>query len=519
MKRRIFTLAVILAMAASLPLFAGGRQSSGGSTGGQSSTGVDTSQLVTLRMFSISDAPLDQGMQRTWKADFDKMTREKLNAVVEINYAAGNDYANNYRLAMASGIPYDMVHAASGWLQYQDNALKGAYMDLTDLIPRHVPELWDLVGQARWDGVKVNGKIYGVPSIARGYAEPSFWYREDLRLKYNLPEITNMETIERYLQAIKNNEPSLLPSDDYQAQVYGTMWIYQTPYQIIDEQNDRHSNFVLDPKNPRVVLSTLETPEYLPFMHVMKRWQNAGFWPSSVLSSNDWGVFSVNNGKAAASFNGQLTNYSYMVPQTEKEHPGWKMNYFNYGLGNPNSVITGGSSAGTMMSVMRNARNADRALYFALLMHKDQELWRMANYGYEGVHYQITNGKLDTSIQKNPVTDRFNYFAGGIWGDQNFQLDDIADWDQRPKFDEQLIARSKNILDGFVLDLSPIAAEYTAVGQLRMELGFPLQAGLVSDVDAAYRTFRQRSLDAGLETCRKEIERQINAFLDSRGYK
>jgi putative aldouronate transport system substrate-binding protein len=515
MKRRVFILAVVLTLAVSGQMFArGGSQPDGGA-----STGVDASQFVTLKLFSISDAPLDQNMARTWKADFDKMTREKLNVVVETNYAAGNDYANNYTLAMASGEPYDMVHSASGWLQYQSNALKGAYMDLTDLIPRHVPELWDMVGQARWDGVKVNGKIYGVPSLRKTYAEPSFYYREDLRLKYNLPEITNMDSIEKYLQAIKANEPSLLPSDDYQAQVYGTMWIYQTPYQIIDEQNDRHSNFVLNPQNPRVVLSTIETPEYLPFMHTMKRWQNAGFWPTSVLSSTDWGVFSVNNGKAAASFNGQLTNYSYMVPQTEKEHPGWKMNYFCYGLGNPNSVITGGTSAGAMMSVMRNARHADRALYFALMMHKDQELWRMANYGYEGMHYKITNGKLDSSILKNPITDRFNYFPGTIWDDQNFHLDDIADWDQRPRFDQQLIARSKNILDGFVLDLSPIEAEYTAISQLRIELGFPLQAGLVNDVDAAYNTFRQRSLAAGLEKCRREIERQINAFLDSRGYK
>jgi putative aldouronate transport system substrate-binding protein len=171
------------------------------------------------------------------------------------------------------------------------------------------------------------------------------------------------------------------------------------------------------------------------------------------------------------------------------------------------------------MSVMRNAKNPERALLFAYLMHTDEQLYRMAGYGIEGQHYRIVNGKLDTSILKDPVNDRFNYFPGGIWGDQNFNLADVDDWVQKASYDERFVARSKNILDGFVLDISPIEAEYTAVGQVRIELGFPLQAGLVNDVDAAYRTFRERSLAAGLEKCRVEIERQVNAFLDSIGYK
>ncbi|MDR1530903.1 MAG: extracellular solute-binding protein [Clostridiales bacterium] len=488
-----------------------------GGTAAEEVSGVDTSEFVTLKMFSISDAPNNQEMADAYYPILNEMTRQKLNAVIDITYAAGNDYANNYALALASGDPYDLLHAASGWLSFESNALKGAFYDLTDMIPKFAPTLWDIVGEDRWEAVKINGKIYGVPSTYNSYAEPSFYYREDLRKKYNCPEIVDLETIGIFLQAIKDNEPELLPSDDYQAQVYGTSFIYNTPYQIVDSQNDRHSNFVINPDDPRKVLSTLETPEYLPFMKLMKEWQGKGYWPSSVLSSTDWGVFSVNNGKAAASFNGQMTNYAYMVPQTEQEHPGWEMNYFVYGLGNPDSVIAGGSARGQMMACSRNAANPERALMFAELMHTDEELFRLTNYGIEGTHYQITDGKLDRTILTDPVTQRFNYFAGSIWDDSVFHLDAIDDWSRRPEFDRQLNERRRNILDGFVLDLSPIEAEYTAVGQLRIELGFPLQAGLVADVDAAYEEFKQRSLDTGLETCRLEIERQINAFLDSKG--
>ena len=74
-----------------------------------------------------------------------------------------------------------------------------------------------------------------------------------------------------------------------------------------------------------------------------------------------------------------------------------------------------------------------------------------------------------------------------------------------------------NLLAGFVFDQTPITAEYTAVNQIRMEYGYPLNVGIVDDVDSAYDDFVKRSKDAGLEKCREEVERQINAFFDANG--
>ncbi len=477
----------------------------------------DISEFVELRMFAIMDAPLNQDMANQYFETLNAMLEEKLNCRIKVDYASGNDYQNNYQLVMSSGDQYDLIHSAR-WLDYQNNAIKGAFMDLTELAPQYMPDYYATVGEDKWNGVKVNGKIYGVPKNRPMYAEPAFFYREDLRVKYGVPEITDLDSIGVYLQAIKDNEPGMLPSNDYQAQVYGTSFITTSKYQIVDNMNDRHSNFVIDPKNPGTVLATLNTPEYLPFMHRMKEWADAGYWSRSVLSSTDWGVFEVTNGVAAASFNGQFNNYAYLVPQTNGENEGWDMNYFMYSDANPDEAVITSDPTGDMLSITRNAANPERALMLIDLVHKDQELFNLMNYGIEGVHYANVNNTRDESILADPMTDRFNYFPGALFDDERLFMPLSNQWEKEAEMVARLNEREQpDVLGGFVLDITPVEAEYTALEQVRFELGLPLQAGLVDDVDAAYAEFKQRSEDAGLETIRLEIERQINEFLASKG--
>ena len=68
-----------------------------------------------------------------------------------------------------------------------------------------------------------------------------------------------------------------------------------------------------------------------------------------------------------------------------------------------------------------------------------------------------------------------------------------------------------------VLDTSLIDIEYTALNNVRIEYGYPLNVGAVEDVDAAYEDYVRRSKEAGLDLCREEVERQLNAFFDANG--
>lgn len=495
---------------------AGSTEINSGSSAETQTAAAGTGKEVSLKMFAIIDAPLNQRLADEYWPVLNEAVKNAVNATIDLTYASGNDYANNYQLALASGEKYDMIHAAS-WLNYTEHATKGAFMPLDDLLPVYAPHIWEEYAD-KWDAVRVNGKIYGIPSTGGDRSDPSFFYREDLRKKYNCPEIESLDDIETYLQAIKDNETELLPSDDSQAMVYGNAFIPLSKYQIVDTMGGRNSNFVIDPANPRKVLCTIELPEYKDFMYTMKKFSDQGFWPKDVLSKNDWGVYSVINGKAAASFVGQFWNYSYLIPQTEAEHPDWELRFVPYCTINPDTVLPEADPAGSLISISRNAANPERALMLIDYVHTHEDIWRLMNWGIEGVHYQITDGCYDDTILADPATDKFNYFPGVLFNDEAFQIPKVNEWEGKAALEEKMKAiEQPNLLAGFVFDQTPITAEYTAVNQIRMEYGYPLNVGIVDDVDSAYDDFVKRSKDAGLEKCREEVERQLNAFFDATG--
>ena len=471
---------------------------------------------VELKMYAIADAPNNTDLAKQYWDQLNARLKEELNCTIDYTYAAGNDYKNNYALAITSGEKYDLMQAAPGWLDYQSYAAKNAFMPLDDLLPQYAPYLWENIPETTWDAASVNGKIFAVPNMDTGVTACTFVYREDLRKKYNLPEIKSMDDIETYLQGIKDNEPGILPSDDYQCQVYGTSWIYNTPYVGIDEIHDRIFNFVYDPRDGRV-LSVIETPEYKDFMYKMKDWADRGFWSSSVLSSTNWGVMQVLNGAAAASFNEQLPGYNFHATQVEKEHgaEGWELGFYMYFEGNPDSVVSG-STTSNMTAVAATAENPERALMVLDYIQQHEDLWDFLAYGIEGVNYNKTpEGNIDTT--NIAEGSDFNYFPSNMISNKNFKKLKGNEWAEYNTMMEKINNKVvPDIFEGFVLDKSNFESEYTALYSVQSEYGYPLQAGLVKDVDKAYQEYLDKAKAAGLDKVRDEVEEQVNAWLASR---
>ncbi|MFF2091241.1 extracellular solute-binding protein [Paenibacillus sp. NPDC058174] len=471
---------------------------------------------VKLKMYAISDAPNNTDLSKQYWEKLNAVLKKELNTTIEFTYAAGNDYKNNYALAVASGEPYDLMQAAPGWLDYQSYAAKNAFLPLDELLPKYAPYLWSKVPKTTWDAASVNGKIYGVPGLDTGVTAPAFVYREDLRKKHNLPEIKSMADIETYLQGIKDNEPDIIPSDDYQSQVYGTSWIYTTPYIGIDEIHDRLYNFVYDPRNGEV-RSVIETPEFKEYMYKMKDWADRGFWSSSVLTSTNWGVSQVLNGVAAASFNEQLPGYNNHATQVKNEHSaeGWELNYFMYFEANPDSVLQG-STTSNMAAISTNAKNPERALMVLDYIQQHEELWDLITYGTEGVNYSLTSdGMIDTSKIADGAS--FNYFPSGMFGNANFKKRKSDAWEHYDTMMEKINKKVvPDIFEGFVLDKSSIETEYTALNDVNSQFGIPLEAGLLSDVDKAYDKYLEKAKAAGLDKVRTEVEKQVKAWLASK---
>ncbi len=491
---------------------------SNGQTSTPASEPVDEaiSERVELRLFAIDNSPNDEKLSEEFWEILNGILLDRLNCTIKYEYVEGNDPTGQYEMALASNQDYDLMHASAGF-NYTSVAARGAFMDITDLLPTYAPDLYNLVTPERWEEAKVNGRIYGVPNLGKLYTSHCFMYREDLRKKYNCEPITDLDTMGAYLQAIVDNEPGLIPTDDQAGPLFRRAFQYTNNYALLDNS----MNFVIDPTDPRKVLNAYEQPDYLEYLKLAKEWFDNGYWTSNVLSSKEWGVNSVINGKAAASFTQQFPWYAWHPNYIESNNPGWEIKYFQFISLSDDAFIAAKPATENMLAVAQNAKNPERALMVLNLIQTDEELWRLCTYGLEGKNYELTeDGKIDTT--KFGDDARFNYFPVDLITNANFELTPVDQWDEYDELYDVILDHAQDTypLNAFAPNTTgAIEPLYTAINQIRVEYAYPLQAGMIDDVEAGYEDLIKRLNDAGIEEVRLELERQVNEYLDNIGYK
>src|SRR5690606_15608855 len=100
----------------------------------------------------LGDAPKDLPMINE---EINKLALRDLNCTVKFNLLNWSDYMQRYNLLLSSGQPIDLIFTAE-WLNYNQFAKKGAFMELDEIITANAPELYKFVPEDYWNGVKVN---------------------------------------------------------------------------------------------------------------------------------------------------------------------------------------------------------------------------------------------------------------------------------------------------------------------------------------------------------------------------
>jgi putative aldouronate transport system substrate-binding protein len=108
---------------------------------------------------------------------------------------------------------------------------------------------------------------------------------------------------------------------------------------------------------------------------------------------------------------------------------------------------------------------------------------------------------------------------GWAWRNPEFMLFDKG-FDGVKEIFKQLDAiQTPDIFTGFAEDYSSYQAERAALEQVEKQYLYPLQAGLVADVEAGMKTFMDKAKAAELDKVQAEYKKQWLAYLDSAGIK
>ena len=471
--------------------------------------GIDISERVELQFYMLGPAPKDLPKI---EAEINKLALADLNATVKFNFTTWTDWPQKYRLLLTSGQPVDLIFTAE-WTQYQQYAKAGAFLALDELLPKAAPVLWEFVPDDMWEAVKIDGVIQTVPATWKEYVTQGIAYRDDLRVKHNLPVPDSVEHFEAYLDGIKANEPDMIPIG-----VRNTLPILDLKYEPVAQVEDQGFPYGLyiPYDNPRAIQNYWGTPEHLEDLEMFKRWQDKGFLGRNVLSVQETSQSLVQAGKAAVTLGENPNRYNDTLNKMKSVHPEWELAYFGFpeskGYATPVHPIHNG------FAVPKSSKNPERALAFYEKMVTDKRYNWLTEYGIEGEHFKVT----DTGHYEMIGTAETNGFPregmqGWAWRNPEFMLFDPSFDAVQAIFDRYDTMAKPDYWLGFAEDYEPYQAERAALEQVVSEFLLPLNVGLKKDVEKEMNAFLEKANAAGLEKIQKSFTEQWLKYLDEQG--
>ncbi|WP_058302491.1 extracellular solute-binding protein [Gorillibacterium timonense] len=131
------------------------------------------------------------------------------NVDLDMTFVPSEAYADKLSVAVSAGDSYDLLLMDGGKNDKFSNLVKmGAFQDLTPYLEN--TKNLNLIDDAVWNNVKIEGKVYGIPRPRGLYGggQASFLIRKDWLDQYNLPVPKTMDELTQAMQVFKEKDPA-----------------------------------------------------------------------------------------------------------------------------------------------------------------------------------------------------------------------------------------------------------------------------------------------------------------------
>lgn len=462
----------------------------------------DELEEVTLRFYFFGDSR--EKVQDVWDTISEKYKKE-LNVKFEIGFIPGSEYSNKLIAMAASGDDYDM-NFDGNWLAYSQMVTKGAYLDLTELLPKYAPDLYAKYQELGvLDAASVDGKIVALPWTMSMNQRPYFTFNTKLAKEAGIPiedgSVKTFEDVDKVLEQFYAKFPKIEGIGEFKAEA-----IY-AKYELVPLN---YHNLVYSLKDEKpVVMAFEDTEAYKERAMWAKKWNDAGYISKNAVNEEvdgnvllgeemrfshfTWHEWSKNLGKVVGD---NIATTSELYPD------------MRYGNRSPLSNV---------VAINANAANPERTLMFLNLLETDQELYDLVHYGIEGETYKL-NGTMAEYAVEGMTGANSNYMEwGGQWAlwKPQFMRPNATYAEGFWAKEAELAAQEKNVntpLSSFFPDSSKIQNELAARDQI-WELDKLIRYGAVKSADDAVAEMREKQQAAGSAVIVAEIQRQVDEFL------
>ncbi|WP_274363919.1 ABC transporter substrate-binding protein [Paenibacillus thermotolerans] len=423
-------------------------------------------------------------------AEVSKYTKEKIGVTVKMNQIDWGDYNQKMQVMAASGEPMDIMFTASWAFNYVENARKGAFYPIDDLLKEEGKGIVETLDPAFLEGSKVDGKNYGVPANKELPAQEVWRFNKQLLDKYNLDisNVYSMESLEPLMKTIKEKEPNVTPfAVDKNFKPY-------VPYDYLIENMPMAVKVGTDDYK---VVNILETPEMKQALDTMHKYYQAGYIPTEAATMN-----SLSDLQSAGTW---FTDRAATQPFADNL---WSQSYGYPVVSTPasESIIYNWSVMGSMQAISANSEHPKEAMKFLNLLNTDPYLRNLVDSGIEGVHYKKIGDNVMENLPESKNYDMPTFSLGNIMITYLNPSDPETKWDEFKKFNE---AGKPAPLLGFNFDTSKVTTQIAAVQNVQQEFWAPLMTGTVDPnvyLPKAIEKFKAAGLDKIIEEAQRQVD-------------
>lgn len=474
-------LCLMIAMVWIAGLFSGCQQ--GGENGDHSSG--DT-PVLTWWLIGNQPENLEQGLEK-----INAYTEEKIGVKINIKMASYSDWGDKINQVVNTGEKFDIMFTNEG--KYSRQVNQNAFADLTDLVETETPELYKAIPEEVWEGAKIDGKIYAVPTY-KDSALTQYWVFDDTYVqKYDI-DVTNIkdyESLDKALTKIKQGEGknfyplNLTQGDGFNGLLsdYDGLTLGLQPIGVRYDDEERK------------VVSVLEQDEVMDRLKMLHKWYKEGIINPDAPTQKD-------------AVKGRVFFSAQGYPGAEVS---WQINegvkkYDTVQVFGP--LYTNGTIQGSLNAISSNSPYKKEALKFLQLVNTDQKLRDMLAFGVEGTDFEYANAGRNVVRRLTDTWQIGNYAIGSYFNLSTIEDAPADQWEQVKALNS--MAEPSTCL-GFTPDISEFSTELANCQQTWDKYRYELMTG-ASDPEKTVPQLVQELKRSGMDRIMSAVQKQLDEY-------
>ena len=448
---------------------------------------------------------------------------EKINANVNLHYWTAADFETRMTAMISSGEDVGIIGFGSQTkLDYMIQSQRGAYYPLDDLLAEYGQGTLALFDQAIWDGMRINGTIYGIPSLKDNGYYISLLYNAEMaeELGIDIADYphANFRELEELFYIVKEGRDALHPEWAERPVTWDNSLIFPYNFALETFLNDNYIAVCNIPgiddiagKGVDEVFNLYETPEFLEFCLQKQRMVADGIYAYDYTDRQEWQ-------RDGSVFGAVGWGYTYVPADLLSSAYTTKMDMSTSIWTDTNNF----SSAGTAISSNSPEDKAIRQMMMLNLVNTDSDFATMMRFGVEGDHYTYdADGKMTFVGTKNEKPEERAYFhwymapignltivraPENMTGPDNIMLTEMA------RLNSECLKAAHMGFSFFTENVANEIAACTNVVKEYQESLCKGQAGSQDEVTELVQEFNDKLAANGIDKVIEEVQKQIDAW-------